>query len=202
QIHHESEPEGKPERADLREIDRAAGRAASLTKQLLAFGRKQVLQPTVLELNALVSGIERMLRRVIGEDVRLVTLLDPAAGRIKADPGQIEQVVMNLVVNARDAMPEGGTIVIETSNVVVREDESGEHGGAAPGHYVQLAITDSGVGMDRETMSHMFEPFFTTKEAGKGTGLGLATVYGIVNQSGGHVWALSEPGEGTVFKVL
>jgi PAS domain S-box-containing protein len=202
QILLESVPDSKSERADLLEIDRAAARAASLTKQLLAFSRKQVLQPAVLELNALVSGIERMLRRLIGADVQLVTVLDPGAGRIKADPNQIEQVIMNLVVNARDAMPEGGTIIIETSNVQIGEQDAAAHGGAAPGDYVQLAITDSGVGMDRDTMSHIFEPFFTTKEAGKGTGLGLSTVYGIISQSGGHVWALSEPGQGTIFKVL
>jgi nitrogen-specific signal transduction histidine kinase/ActR/RegA family two-component response regulator len=200
QILLENVPEGNPERADLLEIDRAAARAASLTKQLLAFSRKQVLQPAVLDLNALVAGIERMLRRLIGEDIELATVLDPAAGRIKADPGQIEQVVMNLVVNARDAMPQGGTIVVETSNVRVQDDPA-EHGGAPAGDYVQLAITDSGVGMDRDTLSHIFEPFFTTKGPSRGTGLGLSMVYGFVQQSGGEIGVDSRVGSGTTISL-
>ena len=195
-------PRGGQAHADVLEIDRAAVRAAGLTRQLLAFSRKQVLQPAVLNVNGLVAGVERMLRRVIGEDVTLVTILDPFVGRIKADPGQIEQVVMNLVVNARDAMPAGGQIVIETSNITVTANDPKAPAYATPGEYVQLTITDSGIGMDRDTLSHIFEPFFTTKGPGKGTGLGLSTVYGIVSQSGGQVHAFSEPDHGTVIKVL
>jgi PAS domain S-box-containing protein len=176
---------------NVAEILEAAERAAGLTRQLLAFSRKQVLQPRVLSLNAAVADIESMLRRVIGEDVQLVTALAEGLGRVRADPTQLEQVILNLAVNARDAMPDGGRLTLETANV--------EMDG---GRYVALAVTDSGVGMDAETRSRVFEPFFTTKEPGKGTGLGLAMVYGIVAQSGGSIRVHSEPGRGTTFKVF
>jgi two-component system cell cycle sensor histidine kinase/response regulator CckA len=190
-----------PLHRDVAEIKKAADRAASLTSQLLAFSRKQVLQPTVLDLNATVANIEKMLRRLIREDIQLVTVLDPTLERVKADPGQIEQVLMNLAVNARDAMPQGGKLTIETANAYLDEDYARQHLEVQPGPYVMLAVSDTGVGMNEETQSHLFEPFFTTKEVGRGTGLGLATVYGIVKQSGGHVWVSSEPGRGTTIKV-
>jgi len=190
-----------PLQRNLEGVRKAAQRATSLTQQLLAFSRKQVLTPRVFELNAVVSDLGRMLPRLVGEDVELVIV--PSAGRIraKADPSQLEQVIMNLAVNARDAMPTGGRLTIETGVTEFDQEYVRLHPPATPGRYAMLAVTDTGAGMDAETQSHIFEPFFTTKEKGKGTGLGLSTVYGIVKQSGGYVWVYSEPGRGTTFKV-
>jgi two-component system cell cycle sensor histidine kinase/response regulator CckA len=190
-----------PRRADLLEIEAAGKRAVDLTRQLLAFGRQQILQPRIVDLNDVVAGMENLLRRLIGENIELAVLPGAALGEVMVDPGQVEQVIMNLAVNSRDAMPDGGKLTIETGNVELDDKYATSHFGATPGPHVMLAVTDTGTGMDRATQSRMFEPFFTTKEQGKGTGLGLATVFGIVRQSGGNVWVYSEPGRGTTFKV-
>jgi PAS domain S-box-containing protein len=189
-----------PARQDAEEILKASDRAAALTRQLLAFGRKQVLDPKVLDLREVVCNVERLLRRVIGEHIELETAHDEGLGCVKADPSQVEQVIMNLAVNARDAMPGGGRLVIGTANVEL-ERASREHPGLAPGRYVLLTVADNGPGMDQATKERIFEPFFTTKEMGKGTGLGLSTVHGIVKQSGGGIEVSSEPGRGTTFRI-
>jgi PAS domain S-box-containing protein len=185
----------------IEEIKKAGNRAAALTRQLLAFSRKQVLQPKILDLNSVVTDLEKMLRRLIGEDIDLRTVLHPELGSLKADPGQVEQVIMNLVVNARDAMPNGGKLIVETGNAYFDEEFVEQHIDITPGQYVSLAVTDTGIGMDEQTQKRIFEPFFTTKEMGKGTGLGLSTVYGIVKQSGGNLLVHSEIGCGTSFTI-
>jgi CheY-like chemotaxis protein len=190
-----------PNRHSVEQIMKAGERAAALTKQLLAFSRRQVLQPKVLDLNKLVSSLATMLQRLIGEDIDLRLVLPQDLGRVSADPGQIEQVLMNLVVNARDAMPKGGVLTIETKNVHLDENYVFRHISAKPGKYILLAVSDTGAGMDPATKARLFEPFFTTKGSGKGTGLGLSTVFGIVKQSGGSVEVYSEPNRGTSVKV-
>ena len=186
----------------LEEIKKAGERAANLTRQLLAFGRKQMLKPVPLNLNDVVSEMSKMLRRLIGEDIFFEARFDSELKQIRADPGQIEQVLVNLVVNSRDAMPQGGTLKIETANFAIDHEFASRHLGLSTGNYVVLTVSDNGCGMDEKTKARIFEPFFTTKEKGRGTGLGLSTVYGIVTQSGGNIWVYSEPGEGTVFKVF
>jgi two-component system, cell cycle sensor histidine kinase and response regulator CckA len=187
-----------PRREDAEEIERAAGRAAALTRQLLAFSRSQLLEPRVLDLNQVVSGMEKMLRRLLSANIELIIERAPELGSVKADAGQIEQLILNMAANARDAMPGGGRLIIETANVQI--EEAPEEEGIPRGAYVLLAVSDTGLGMDAETRRRAFEPFFTTKEKGRGTGLGLSTCYGIVKQSGGYITVYSEPGKGTVFK--
>jgi len=190
-----------PERKSIEQIQKAGDRAALLTRQLLAFSRKQVLQPKVLDLNTVVAGTEKLLQRLIGENIDLQVVLSPELGRVEADSGQLEQILMNLIVNARDAMPAGGKITIETSQVEIDEEYVAQHPATQTGPHVRLSVTDTGCGMDAKTKARIFEPFFTTKEFGKGTGLGLSIVYGIVKQSGGSVWVYTEPGIGTTFKI-
>ena len=186
---------------ELKEISRAAGQAAALTRQLLAFSRRQVLHPKVLDLNEIVAGMETMLHRIIGDDVSVGIKLAPDLAPVEADRAQIERVILNLAANARDAMPDGGALTIETANADVDEQQVASHGDGTAGPHVLLAVSDTGHGMDEETSKHLFEPFFTTKTGGAGTGLGLATVFGVVKQSGGGIYVYSEPGRGTTFKI-
>ena len=190
-----------PRREDVEEIRKAGERAASLTRYLLSFSRRQPLAPKVLDLNDVVSNLERMLRRLIGDHIKLRTNLDPSLGPVRTDPSQIELALMNLAINARDAMPRGGTLTFETANCQLDETYARGRPGVHPGAYVMLVVSDTGTGIDASTREHLFEPFFTTKEYGKGTGLGLSTVYGIVKQSGGNIWVYSEPGRGSTFKI-
>jgi two-component system, cell cycle sensor histidine kinase and response regulator CckA len=192
--------EPDPLRGDVQEILKAVERAANLTRQLLAFGRRQVLQPKVIDVSSYVRDLERMIRRIVGEDIEIVVRVDDGAVTAKADPGQLEQVLINLVVNARDAMPTGGRITIEASNIVIATD-SRESAELSPGSYVMLSVSDTGIGMSKKVQDHIFEPFFTTKESGQGSGLGLSTVFGIVKQSGGHIFVESDPGHGSIFKI-
>ncbi len=200
-VMHKELPEGDPQRENLTEIMKAARRAAMLTTQLLAFSRKQVLRPSVIAPTEIVHNMEKMLLRVLGEDIELAAFLHPDAGNVKADQGQIEQVIMNLAVNARDAMPKGGKLTIEVDNCLLDETYTKDHKEIEPGEYVAICVSDTGTGIDKESLPRIFEPFFTTKEKGKGTGMGLATVYGIVKQSGGSTAVYSEPGIGTSFKI-
>ena len=194
-------PEADPLRRNLDEIIKASERATALTRQLIAFSRKQVMHPQILDLNTVVADLDETLRGMIGEDVELRVERQTCLGNIKADPMQLERVIMNLVVNARDAMPQGGTLSIETGDLSFDESDERDQPSVAPGDYVMLAISDTGCGMSEDTRQHLFEPFFTTKELGKGTGLGLSIVYGIVKQSGGDIWVNSEEGRGTTFKI-
>ena len=193
--------EEDPLRRNIEEIKKAGNRSAELTYQLLAFSRQQVLKPKVVNINEVIGETSKMLQRLIGEDIQLVTILGPKAGQVKVDPGQLSQILTNLAVNARDAMPNGGKLTIESANVFLDPAYVQHHAGVLPGAYILLAISDNGIGMSAETKKHIFEPFFTTKAVGKGTGLGLATVYGIVKQSGGHINLYSEEGIGTTFKI-
>jgi signal transduction histidine kinase/CheY-like chemotaxis protein len=194
-------PPGHPLQRHVEAIHTAADHATALTCQLLAFSRKQMLQPKVLDLNTVVAHLEPMLQRLIGEDIRLVIELAPILGRVRADPGQLEQVILNLVVNGRDAMPQGGMLMLATMNVESDKPSPHHHAGMPPGSYVRLVVRDTGIGIDATTRAHLFEPFFTTKGPGQGTGLGLSTVYGIITQSGGHIAVDSEPGQGTTFTI-
>jgi nitrogen-specific signal transduction histidine kinase/CheY-like chemotaxis protein len=195
-------PKISPElQADVERIEDASERAGTLVRQLLAFSRRQVLQPKLVDLNSIVLGLDKLLRRLMDEGIEMLTLPGKSIGTIKADPGQMEQVIMNLVVNARDAMPNGGRLTVETANVDLDAAYASDHATVKPGSYVMLGVSDTGMGMSPETVAHIFEPFYTTKESGRGTGLGLSTVYGIVKQSGGYIWVYSEPGRGSSFKV-
>jgi CheY-like chemotaxis protein len=194
-------PVDAPQRADMTEIVKAAEKATALTRELLAFSRQQVLRPMRVDLNATVEGLQKMIKRLVGGDVSLTLRLDPILWNVTADPTEIERVIMNLVINARDAMPNGGHLVIETTNVEVDDEYAGSHPEVVPGAYAMISVADDGTGMTREVRDKIFEPFFTTKEKGKGTGLGLPSVYGIVKQSGGFVWVYSEIGKGTTFKI-
>jgi signal transduction histidine kinase len=190
-----------PHQPDLAEIHRAATQAGALTRQLLAFGRRQILEQRLLDLRDSITAMEPMLRRLIGEHIEIAVRAPETVGHVRADPGQIDQVILNLAINARDAMPQGGALILELADVTLDEPYALRHAGTRPGRYVMLAVSDTGVGMDEGTQARIFEPFFTTKELGKGTGLGLATVYGIVKQSDGNIWVYSEPNRGSTFKV-
>jgi CheY-like chemotaxis protein len=194
-------PVGDQRHSDLEQILNATDAAGALTKQLLAFGRQQMLKLEVLDVNTVLMELDKMLRRLIGEDIEYATSLEQGTARVEADAGQIQQIMMNLVINARDAMPTGGKLTIETKGVTLDEPYSEAHNGLAVGRYVLIEVTDTGTGMSPEVQARIFEPFFTTKEIGKGTGLGLSTVYGIVQQCRGHIWVYSEVGRGTTFKI-